>query len=412
MKKAILVVVVVALVAGLAWKIYTKVTETTDDGGRGRGGGGGAVVAVEVAAVSSQSIRDLALFSGSLFPKSYITVAPKVAGRLERLMVDIGDAVNSGDLIAVIDDDEYAQQVEQARAELKVAEANVQEARSSLEAEKREFDRVTALREKNIASESEFDTARARHEAQEARQKVALAQVTQREAALKAAEVRLSYTKITVDWEDSESVRFVGERFADEGAMLRANDPIVSLIDIATLTAVVHVIERDYSKIDVGQKASLTTDAFPDLVVEGTIVRVAPLLKESSRQARIEIEVDNGDRLLKPGMFIIARIEFERHDNATVVPVEALARRDGVTGVFTADLAEEKAHFVPIEVGIRAEKVAEILKPPLSGYVVTLGQHLLSDGATINVSDAPQAADVPDESVGAPGAEKASGGGT
>ncbi|MHC4714079.1 MAG: efflux RND transporter periplasmic adaptor subunit [Planctomycetota bacterium] len=412
MRKAVVAVVVVALVAGLAWKIYTKVTETTDGGGRGRGAGGGAIVAVEVAAVSSQSIRDLALFSGSLFPKSYITVAPKVAGRLERLMVDIGDAVNSGDLIAVIDDDEYTQQVEQARAELKVAEANVQEAESSLEAEKREFDRVTALREKKIASESEFDTARARYEAQEARHKVALAQVTQREAALKAAEVRLSYTKITVAWEDSASDCFVGERFADEGAMLRANDPIVSLIDISSLTAVVHVIERDYSKIGVGQKASLTTDAFPDLVVEGTIVRVAPLLKESSRQARIEIEVDNRDRLLKPGMFIIAQVEFERHENATVVPVEALARRDGIAGVFTADLAEETAHFVPVEIGIRGERVAEILKPPLSGYVVTLGQHLLSDGAAINVTDAPRAADSSEEPGGALDAKAASGGGT
>lgn len=399
MKKLVLAVVLIAFAAALGWKIYSNLAaDTGGQGGRGSGGPrGGATVAVEVSPIQTQTIRDIALFTGTLYPKSYVTVAPKVGGRLERLMVDIGDTVRSGDLIAVIDDAEYAQQVEQARAELAVAEANVQEAKSALDLEAREFERVKALREKQIASETEFDTARARYDAQGSRHKVALAQVMQREAALKAAEVRLSYTRIDASWEDSASTRVVGERFADEGAMLRANDAIVSIIDIATLTAIVHVIERDYSKIGVGQKAGITTDAFPGLVVEGTILRVAPLLKESSRQARVEIEVANPDGLLKPGMFVIAQIEFDRHENATVVPLQALGRREGVEGVFVADLAGKKASFVPVKLGLRNEGVAEVLDPPLSGYVVTLGQHLLSDGAAIAVPEQTQSVEPPAE---------------
>jgi len=392
-RKILLGVIIAAVAAALGWRIYSKSTAGSNASRRNAGGArGAAAVAVEVAPVRTQTIRDVALFTGSLYPKSSIVVAPKVAGRLEKLMVDIGDTVKSGDLIALLEDAEYAQQVEQARAELKVAEANMEESQRTREAEQKEFQRVQELREKKIASESEFDIARAGYDAQEARYKVALAQVEQRAAALKAAQVRLSYTKIAASWDDAAGRRVVGERFADEGAMLRANDPIVSIIDIGTLTAVVHVIERDYSKISIGQKAAITTEAFPGRVVDGTIVRVAPLLKESSRQARVEMEVANPDALLKPGMFVVAHIEFGMRDNATVIPLEALVRRDGRDGVFVADLDAKKANFVPVTVGIVDEKSAEIVGPKVSGYVVTLGQHLLSDGAAITVPAGPRTA--------------------
>jgi len=212
---------------------------------------------------------------------------------------------------------------------------------------------------------------------------VTLAQVTQKEAALNAAQVRFSYTQIRALWEDGDEARIVGERFVDEGEMLKANDPIVSVLEIHLLTAVIHVIERDYSQVRTGQEAVIATDAFPEKSFPGTIIRVAPILRETSRQARVEIEVANPQRLLKPGMFIRARIEFAKHDDATVVPVAALARRGGQQGVFVADTQKRKALFVPVTLGIAHNGLAEVLKPPLSGEVVTLGQHLLEDGSAI-----------------------------
>jgi len=383
MKKAVIIIVVLAAAGYLGWRIYVKASELEDTGG-GRRDGGGAVVAVETAPVKKEMILDVARFSGSLQADTYFIVAPKVSGRLEQLMVDIGDTVESGDLVAVIDDDEYAQQAVQAKAEFDVARANQEEAKSALDAERREFERVEALRAKQIASESEFDGARARYEAQDARYRVAQAQVSQREAALKAAEVRLSYTRISAAWEGG-GTRSVAERFVDEGAMLRANDQIVSIIDIGSLTAVVNVIERDYSKITIGQEALVTTDAYPGRTFVGRVQRVAPLLRETTRQARVEIDVPNADGLLKPGMFVLAEIEFGRHENATVVALSALARRDGQMGVFTIDTDAMKATFVPVTTGIRTEEAVEITDPPLEGIVVTLGQHLLSDGASVSL---------------------------
>jgi RND family efflux transporter MFP subunit len=251
-KKWIALVATLVVVSLFGWLIWRRAAEEKVAGDRGPRGP--AAVPVEVTEVRRATIRDISSLTGSLISRSYYVVAPKIGGRLEQLLVNLGDVVKQGQLLAVLDDEEYDQQVEQARAELEVAKASVQEAKSGLDSETREYERVQTLRTKSVASESELDAARARYEVQESRYKVALAQVDQKDASLKAAQVRLSYTRIQAAWEDGGGERVVGERFVDEGAMLRANDPIVSIVDLGSLTAVVHVVEEDYSKIKVARR--------------------------------------------------------------------------------------------------------------------------------------------------------------
>ena len=382
MKKTIVILILLCVVGLLGWRIRKKLSTLRQGSARQPRL---VAVAVEITPVQTTTIRDIGLFSGTLVPKSQFIVAPKIAGRLEKLLVNIGDPVNHDQLIALLDDDEYFQQVEQARAEVEVATANVEESLSALNVAEREFDRVRTLRVKQIASESELDTGRAQYSAQEAKYRVALAQVTQREAALNAAQVRFSYTRIQALWEDGSETRIIGERFVDEGEMLKANAPIVSILEIQSLTAVIHVIERDYSQVRAGQDATLTTDAVPGKTFPGKILRVAPLLRETSRQARVEIEVPNLEGPLKPGMFIRVQIQFAQHDDATVIPMAALAKRRGQQGVFVADRQNMKARFVPVTLGIINKGLAEVVSPPLSGGVVTLGQHLLEDGSAIRL---------------------------
>jgi len=373
---------VAAVAAGLGWKIYTKTLERLKKPEARRRS---VAVAVQTAPVRRATVRDIAQFAGTLAPRRQFLVAPKIAGRLEKLLVDIGDKVDRGQLMAVLDSAEYVQQVESAKAELAVVRARVAECSSNLALAKREFDRRQSLRQRMVASESELDEAQAVHEACKAKHQVALAEVQRQEAALKGAEVRLSYAQISATWEQGNGPRVVGERFVDEGAMLRANQPIASVIDLHTVKAVIHVIERDYAKIRSGQTAAIETDAYPGQSFEGRVVRVAPVLREASRQARVDVEVPNPDRLLKPGMFVRAQIEFDRHENATVAPLTALVRRQDRQGVFCVVEAKSIAHFVPVKIGILEGDVAEIVEPTLSGRVVTLGQHLLEDGAAIRL---------------------------
>ena len=384
MKKfGIIVLALIVIVAG--WRITTAVmhsgAQSTDDR---------PPVPVVLAEVEHKTIEDIGNFTGSLLPRSQFIVAPKIAGRLEKVMVDIGDEVSYNQLIAVLDDDEYVLQTERARADLAVAKASLEQARSSMDVSRRELERIKTLFDKDIAAESDYDIANDKFTSQKARYEVAEAEVDQKKAALEEAQVRLSYTRIKATWESSNSgggKRVVGQRFRDEGSMLSSNTPIVSILDISSLLAVVHVIERDYTKVKTGMPAKITTDAYPNEVFTGTVTRIAPRLEETSRQARTEIEIKNPDSQLKPGMFVRVEMTFGEHENATVIPAESIARRDGSQGVFIADTGKMTARYVPVTPGITVGGETEILEPALSGKVVRLGQHLLEDGAPIKLAE-------------------------
>lgn len=340
-------------------------------------------VAVRVESVRTMTVRDIRTFTGSLRADSTFVVAPKVGGRLEKVAVHIGEPVRKGQMIARIDAAEYRQQVEEARAELEVAGARIAQCRAKLNLAEIEFKRVEKLLNKNISSKAEFDQKESEMKTVRAELMVLRAQEAQKAAALKAAEIRLGYTIMRAMWENGPDMRHVGERFVDEGQMLPANTPILSIIDIGTLNAAVNVIERDYPYLRQGREAMVTTDAFPGTVFAGTVSRISNVLKESSRQAEVEIRVPNSDLLLKPGMFVRVRVEFARHENATAVPESALVGYRGITGVYLLSDDEKTVSFVPIESGIRDSGWVEAVSPALSGRVVVLGHHLLKDGASV-----------------------------
>lgn len=345
-------------------------------------------VAVQVEPIHRETIRDVRRFTGTLYPAAQFDVAPRIGGQLKSLLVDIGDRVHRGQVIARLDDAEYVQQVEQAQAQVEVAQAGLIQARSSLDAKRKEYARSQELRKQNIASQAELDANRAAVAAAEAQVKLAEAQVKQQQAAMEAARVRLGYTTITADWQDSDADRVVGERHVDEGTTISANTPIVSVLDIHELICVIFVTEKDYARLKTGQAAEISTEAYPGHDFNGRITRIAPMFRETSRQARVEIRVPNGDSLLKPGMFVNARIILQTVDDATVIPVTALVHRDGRDGVFVADRVGKKAHLVPVTTGITAGNRIQISKPSdLSGDVITLGQYLLSDDSSIIIPD-------------------------
>jgi multidrug efflux pump subunit AcrA (membrane-fusion protein) len=155
------------------------------------------------------------------------------------------------------------------------------------------------------------------------------------------------------------------------------------VVDIRTVIAVVYVIERDFPEISVGQTAVITTDAYPDVSFEGRIIRKAPVLREESRQARVEIEIANPEELLAPGMFVRASLLLAVHENAVVVPAAALVSRNGVQGVFLADTRDMTARFLPVQPGITTGEEVEIIAPEFDGLVITLGHHLLDDQSRI-----------------------------
>jgi RND family efflux transporter MFP subunit len=277
--------------------------------------------------------------------------------------------------------------VAQAQADLVVARANLSQARSDREIADREFKRTELLLKRGIASDSEFDTASQDRLAKQARLKVAAAQVTKAESSLETANIRLGYTQVTAGWTGGADHRVVAERYVDEGQTVAANAPLLLIVELHPIVGVVYVAERDYARLKPGQAVVIKTEAFPDEAFAGRIERIAPVFRKSTRQARIEMTIDNPRHRLKPGMFIRTTIVLTRVADAKIVPRQALTIRDDRSGVFIVNEDGKSVVWREVKVGIREGDRVQVEGQGLSGRVVTLGQQLLKDGSAIMIHD-------------------------
>ena len=380
----ILMVLIIGAAAGLGWIIFGQFQERVAASKSGRAL---RPVPVEVAQIQRGPIALQRTFSGELEALAEFVVAPKVSGRVEQVIVNIADTVKRGQVVAELDNDEYVQTVAQAQADLEVARAKLSEAESALDIAKREFKRTESLLKRGIASDSEFDAIRQDRLAKQAQLKVARAQVTKAESSLESANIRLGYTKVTAGWTGSDEHRVVAERCVDEGQTVAANAPLLLIVELQPIIGVVFVTERDYAHLKPGQLISLTTDAYPDEEFPGRIERIAPVFRKSTRQARIEMTIDNSQYRLKPGMFIRATVVLAQVPEATIIPVQALTIRDDRSGVFIVSEDGRSVAWHEVKAGIREGNRVQVEGQGLSGRVVTLGQQLVKNGSAITIPD-------------------------
>lgn len=383
MRRWIVLAVVLALVGVLAWVGTGRLQEIARKPARKESGG---PIPVEVAAIEHGAIENRRTFTGTVDPKAEFVVAPKVGGRIEALNVDLADTVERGQVVAKLDDDEYVQSVAQAEADYAVARANLVEAESLLTIAEREMKRVEKLRGRGVASESQLDTAKADELAKQAHVAVANAQITREKAALEAARIRLGYTNVTAGWRGGSDVRVVAERYVDEGETVAENAPLLRIVEMNPVNAVFYVTERDYALLRAGQSVMLRTDAHPGMVFEGEIARIAPVFRESTRQARVEVRVDNPELRLKPGMFVRATVVLDRVAEAIIVPEQSLVRRDGRDGVFVIADDGESVAWRQVRIGFRQDGHVQVTGEDLGANVVVLGQQLLDDGSRVTIS--------------------------
>jgi RND family efflux transporter MFP subunit len=332
-------------------------------------------------------LREIRVLSGTLQASTRFDVSAKVGGLIEQMKVDLGDEIDRGQIVAVLDDDEFEQAVVQAEAELAVRQAELASAQAELRRVQREYDRLQTLAERRVVTNVELDEITATLESQKASVALAEARVRQARAEQEVARIQQRYTTIRAAWEGGPDTATVSERYEDAGNTVQVGDAVIGVVALDPLTAVVSVTERDYTRLRVGQPATLTTDARPGDTFDAEIVRIAPIFREASRQARIELRVANPDGQLRPGMFVRVRVVLREGEADTIVPAAALVQRGDEQVVFQVADDGETVTEHPVTVGIREAEQVEIVSPPLSGQVVVLGQHLLEDGAAIRVTD-------------------------
>ena len=368
--------------------VWLGFTVGCSDGNEGGSERSGLVAPVGGAAGEQGTIRAVRTFSGALEASASFLVSPKVSGRVEAMSVDIGDAVQRGSVLAELDADEYRQDLAQAEADLLVAKANLAQGKSALEIAKRTMERADALRKKGVTSDSELDAAKSELLASEAAVAVYQAQVNRAEAEVASARIRLSYTQVQATWSGGADTRYVAERYIDEGQTVAANTALLRIVDLNRLSGVFYVTEKDYANLSVGQNVTIRTDVYPNAEYTGHIERIAPVFQDASRQARVELRIENEALKLKPGMFIRAQVEVDRVEGATIVPQSAIVTRSDIQGIFLVSEDGDRAEWRTVRVGIREGAKVQVLGDAIRGKVVTLGQQLIEDGAPIRVSTA------------------------
>jgi multidrug efflux pump subunit AcrA (membrane-fusion protein) len=367
-------------------------------------------VYVELGLATFGDMRELSRYYGTLSAPNRFYLSTKASGEIKSLLVDIGDRLESGQLVASLDDEEYVLAKERAELNVRLAAAQLTEAQANLELAESDMRRQSSLTKKSIVTQSDFEAAQNRLLQAQARLEVAKSQLQSADNQLADANLRLSYTKVVASWPEQKpgETRYVSSRLASEGQLVTANSQLFEVVSLDPLLVVVDVIEKDYPKFYPGMEATLTTEAYPGETFAGKVLRVAPVLSNDSRQARLELEVANPALKLKPGMYADVVFVFNEHKGVWSVADDVPFRRQDGYVIFKADVGNGTVKQIPVTLGLTENGRVELVGiEPLETPVVTLGQHLLQDGQPFKVADEETlenfTPEVPEAAIGAGG---------
>ncbi|HBR18517.1 MAG: efflux transporter periplasmic adaptor subunit [Deltaproteobacteria bacterium RIFCSPLOWO2_12_FULL_43_16] len=241
--------------------------------------------------------------TGTLNAVVTVQVGSQVSGTIKELYADFNSAVKKDQVIARLDQKTFIAQRDQAKANLINAGANVEKSNADLIDKKQKFDRVSKLYKEGLIAQSERDSAEAAYNAGVAQLKSAEAQVEQYKASLELAEVNLDYTVIK-----SPVDGIVISRNVDIGQTVAASFQTPTLFtiakDLTKMQVNTSVDEADIGAVRVGQEATFTVDAYPELIFKGMVsqIRNAPIIVQNVVTYDVIIEVANKEMKLKPGM--------------------------------------------------------------------------------------------------------------
>ena len=310
-----------------------------------------ASIPVEVARPTRGEM--LAMYSGTatLEAEADAEVIAKVGGEVRRILVEEGDRVQAGQVLAQLDDRQLTLQAAQTRA-----------ARGKAE---RDFKRQVELHDKGLVSAGAFEGLKF--------------DLDNQVAADDIARLNLSYSTIRAPFAGIVSTRHIklGQEIAVGAKLFRVTDP-------TPLKASVFVPERELARLKPGQNASIAVDALAGRHFPATVRLVSPVVDAATATFKVTLEVNDPKGDLKPGMFSRVGIVFERRAEALTIPRLALLDTDGASNVFIVN--KGKAEQRAIRTGLSSAGRIEVVEG-LDGteQVVIVGQNGLKDGNPVRV---------------------------
>ncbi len=309
-----------------------------------------APVAVETGPVALRPIEASYNATATLEAPNEAQVVAKTSGVLLQLLVEEGDTVKAGQVLAKLDSERQRLDVQRAEAMLKKLEA--------------ERNRSRELFERKLVAADVYE-------------KIRFDVDTQR-AVWESARLELSYTSVVAPISG-----VVSSRSVKIGNLIQLNSPLFRIVDAQTLEAVLNVPEREMTTMRAGAPVTLLADALRGASFKGEVARVAPVVDAGSGTFRVVTRFD-AQGVLKPGMFARVAVHFDVRRDVLTIPRSALLDDEGEPAVYA--VRGKSAVRVPIRTGFVSGELVEVVSGIDAGeQVVIAGKIALRDGAEVEV---------------------------
>ncbi|MCK4537422.1 MAG: efflux RND transporter periplasmic adaptor subunit [Candidatus Krumholzibacteria bacterium] len=309
------------------------------------------VVPVEVDIVSIGDIAAYFTGTATIEAEEETEVVAKVSGTVEEIMVEEGEFVKSGQILAKLDDEMISVQLKQAEANLRKMESN--------------FERNKNLHEKNLISTEIYQQTKYEYE--------------QQKASYDMARLNLDYTEIRTPISGIVSIRLI-----KKGNMILQNQSTFKVSGFDPLIAVLYVPERQLAKLRTGLLARLSVDAIEDREIDGHIERISPIVDPATGTVKVTIETNDSLGRLRPGMFARIKIIYDVHVGALKIPKDAIISEDRESAVFVVQ--DSVAYRRSISLGYINTTHVEVLEGLAhEDVIVTTGKGSLRDSTRVEI---------------------------
>ncbi|MEW8977857.1 MAG: efflux RND transporter periplasmic adaptor subunit [Symbiobacterium sp.] len=323
-------------------------------------------IAVSVVTAEAGTLTDVSRSSGQLEPVLSVTVTAKVPGKVVAVHRQMGDTVAEGDLLVELDDEDLANQLAAARAQLQQAEAQRAEAA-------RQASRLEALLEQGAVSQQQAEQIRTQLD-------LATAQVAAARAQVELASSSYEGTRITAP---ADGV--IAARYVDPGNMVGSGTPLFQLVDLSTVVVNARVAETAINQVHPGDSVVVSVPALGQTFT-GQVEAVSPQIDVQTRSYKARVVLPNPDGVLKGGMY--AEVEFPLAEREGVlVPVDAVVEGSSQPHVYL--VVDGVAHRTPVTILVRGDEKLLVAGIAAGDQVVVAGQNRLYDGAPVKVGGGP-----------------------
>ena len=351
-----------------------------------------SVQVVTVSQVYPSQTFTLLNASGYVVAQRKAAVASKITGRLVSLMVEEGNQIKQGQIIARLENDDTLASRDQALANRKVAEANLEEAKAELNIATLTYDRNKRLLERQIVSKSEYDNAEARYKRAQAAVAAAEAAIGVSTAVLRGATVALDYSLIRAPFDAVVLTKNadIGDIVTPLGAATNAKAAVVTIADMHSMQVEADVSESNLGLIKAGQPCEIQLDAIPDTRFAGVVHMIVPTADRSKASVMVKIRFLQPDPRILPEMsakvaFLSRPVKGAEQLRRTAVHHLALVKRGKQQSLFI--LQDDHVKETVVLTGETFGDMIEILSGAKAGDRVVMKPDQLKNGAKIKIAE-------------------------